>query len=119
MVPDASATLTLTIDHLAPAIDGPHATFPVGGTLLSVSGPLRLTWDATDDLSGVDHYALRQRVDGGSFLTVSLPGPLTETMTRSVQFGREYEFRLRAVDGAGNEDEAATASARPEPHRIG
>ncbi len=63
--------------------------------------PTRVSWSATDATSGVPGYQLEQRTDGGAWVSLTLPGPLVTASVRSLAPGHSYQYRVRAVDGAG------------------
>jgi hypothetical protein len=60
--------------------------------------PVRIAWSGSDVGSGIDHYELVQRIDGGPWVPTSLTGTST---TRSL-YGHTYQFGVRAIDRAGN-----------------
>src|SRR5215210_3969606 len=80
----------------APAVQPPLQSLVMSATLGTVTVPVRLDWSATDGGSGVSQYQLQQSTNSGSFTNVSLsPGSST------------YQFRVRAMDAAGNWSEWA------------
>jgi hypothetical protein len=74
-----------------------------------------LTWAGSDNLSGIDYYELQQRLDGGAWTDYPVLGQIegyVEQMWYIGEAGHTYEFRLHAVDYAGNtESYPATAEA--------
>lgn len=118
---DPVGTGTVWATHQVPALDGtwrtdvvrlvadgdsPTVPGTLTSTLVSPSDllatiPVKLTWGAsTDATSGVARYEIAQSIDGGAFGAVT---PLTATTTtRQLQFNHTYQFRVRAVDTAGN-----------------
>jgi len=82
----------------------PPATVPqfgaaVGPTVL----PVRIGWKAaTDPTSPIAGYQVEMSVKGGEFgATVDLPASKLDT-TRWISYEVPYQFRVRAVDTAGN-----------------
>jgi hypothetical protein len=68
----------------------------------SVSGiPVRLRWtDGTDAGSGIGGYVLQRKVDAGAFVTIARPASTIADV--SLGAGHAYQFRVAAVDRAGN-----------------
>ncbi len=98
-------------DTTAPAVQPPRQDFPTGATLGTSNIPTAISWSATDDQSGVASYELEQRVNGGSFTSVSLPSATSTTKNLQLKPGSTYEFRVRATDGADNTSDWATGPA--------
>lgn len=65
------------------------------------SNSFLVTWNGTDDVSGIDFFELQRQADGGGFttvLTTTLPGSLLQV----VDPDNLYDYRLLAVDNYGN-----------------
>ncbi|MEO7118265.1 MAG: hypothetical protein ABIZ34_04760, partial [Candidatus Limnocylindrales bacterium] len=107
--------VTLIIDHDGPIIEGPWASYEMGGTLSSGSAPLRLSWDGSDAGSGLNEYRLLYAKNGAQWLTVVLSDPLATTAVRTIQFNGQYDFLVHATDRAGNESDAHLAPAQRLP----
>jgi len=98
-------------DAQAPVAHAPINDLTVAGSIVDASSvPVKLSWSATDDQSGVASYELQQSTDSGaSYAKVGLPTPTTTSKTLSLSAGGNYRFRVRAIDGAGNTGEWAEA----------
>ncbi|WP_226021805.1 glycoside hydrolase family 9 protein [Halomicrobium salinisoli] len=91
----------------APDTTAPGAPSPVTVTSMGTTS-LGLSWSAvTDDGSGLDQYVVA--VDGTERTTV--PAGTTSATVDDLDPDTDYEISVRAVDGAGNESEPATATA--------
>ena len=90
-----------TVDTVAPAVEPPAHGFVENSRLGASTVPVKLTWSATDN-SGVAGYELQQSTNGGAYNNVSLPSTTATTMTRTLTPGNTYQFRVRAMDQAGN-----------------
>jgi hypothetical protein len=67
------------------------------------STAVQLSWSASDGQSGVNHLEVQYRVNGGSWQSWSTRPPGTSNNAWFLgEAGKSYEFRLRAVDLAGN-----------------
>ena len=92
-------TDSITLDTTAPTATAPASAI-TAGPLLSGRGSVRLTWSGADDRSGVARYDVAQRRDGGAWSTASTTTPAFVNVALAA--GHTYQFRIRAVDGAGN-----------------
>lgn len=82
-------------------------------SLPSSSGVTRfqLDWTGSDAASGLASFQLQYKVDGGAWLDYPVQfGGTERSMGFTGEIGKRYDFRLRAVDVAGNL-EAYPASA--------
>ena len=61
---------------------------------------VQLAWSATDRTSGVGRYHVQQSTSGRPWATVALP--VTTRLSRALNHGYTYQFRVRAQDRAGN-----------------
>ncbi|MEW6224457.1 MAG: hypothetical protein AB1627_07480 [Chloroflexota bacterium] len=88
-------------DAKAPLIGEPRATARAGKVVGSTAST-RISWSASDALSGLARYQLQQSVNGGTWSTVS--STLTSAYAdRSLRPGSTtYRFRVRGWDAAGN-----------------
>jgi VCBS repeat-containing protein len=95
----AVVTVHVVADTFKPVATAPVQTIGsqiVGATTVKV----HLTWSATDVGSGVAKYELWQSTDGAAYFKVKT----TTAQSANVQFTRNhtYQFRVRAIDKAGN-----------------
>jgi hypothetical protein len=67
------------------------------------STAISLGWKGDDNLSGIEHFELQSNINGGVWedFTPDPRGTSTQMWFIS-QAGKEYGFRLRAIDRAGN-----------------
>lgn len=98
---------------------------PVSGLQASFSnatGVVQLSWEAaTDDGSGVVGYNIYRstQAESGYSKIVSQPTARLSFSDSTVQSNTLYYYRVRAVDGAGNEGDAAQASVRTRGGAVG
>ena len=90
-----------TVDTTPPVASPPRVSF-VPGMTLSANATVRVAWDEAGDDSGIAAYELQRKKDAGSWVSVTLPDPRTTSVDLSLRVGSDYEFRVRARDGAGN-----------------
>lgn len=64
--------------------------------------PVKLSWAGSDDGWGIERYRLQRSVDGGPWEGVGLPTPKTTSITEDLETGHRYQYRVRAIDKAGN-----------------
>jgi hypothetical protein len=64
-----------------------------------------LSWSGTDNLSGVAHYDVQWRENGGEWQMLLEEANQTSYQVTGAQNGVTYEFRIRATDNVGNGDE--------------
>ncbi len=87
-------------DATPPKVEPPAQALLQNSTLGRAAVPVRLSWSATDLHGEVTRYELQQSRDGGSYANVNLPS--ATAVNRSVVFGSNYRFRVRATDDNGN-----------------
>jgi hypothetical protein len=99
-----ASTAQLPSDTTAPA-----ATLTAPNDAATIGASVTLTWTGHDDYSGIAYYQLRERTApySAGFTSWSTPSSwqhLTgNSVTRSgLARGKDYCFKLRAVDNAGN-----------------
>lgn len=99
-----TATVLVSVgpDTTPPTGTAPVESIRTGVSIGSTTVPVRISWSATDVGVGVARYVLQRSVDGGAYVTVSLPTPLTTAANQSLTVGHDYQYRMRAYDGAGN-----------------
>jgi len=108
-----NASPTATVSATTDATDDGDTTAPSAPTGLSVtdttSSSVSVAWDAATDsgASGLDHYVLS--VDGSQ--GQSVPAGTTSATVEGLSAETSYEVGVTAVDGAGNESDAATVTA--------
>jgi hypothetical protein len=96
---DAFRALDVVAPEAATPID---AGFVVNTILNKTSASGRVSWPtATDDLTGISAYGALVRVDSASWVT-QVTATTKRTTDRTFTVGRDYTFRVRARDGAGN-----------------
>ena len=94
----------IALDTASPEVTAPSQELLVGAALGTTAVPVRLRWSGGDATSGVARYQLQQRryVHGAwqpwSWVT---SGTTATRLERQLDPGR-YQFRVRAVDRAGN-----------------
>ena len=108
-IPITSRTIKVGIDTVAPTVTAPKTS--LARAIFFGSAPaVKLTWSATDALSGADRYELARSVDGGAWVTVSKKIHGAPDALLALETGHDYRFRVRAVDRAGNVSAWATGS---------
>ncbi|MEW6649891.1 MAG: peptidoglycan DD-metalloendopeptidase family protein, partial [Chloroflexota bacterium] len=86
-------------------IDGIRPTSQMTGSLPASpqSTAILLNWTAADDVSGVDRVEFQYRVNDGAWQDWNVkPRSASGSVWFLGEGGRKYEFRIRAVDRAGN-----------------
>lgn len=95
---DSTNAKNFTLDLVAPTVSAVTSPASTEGPTFTVS------WTGSDTRSGIDYYILHARVNDGTpsaWITVAeaLESP---TYTICAEGGHTYEFRISAVDIAGN-----------------
>ncbi|MEW6181456.1 MAG: peptidoglycan DD-metalloendopeptidase family protein [Chloroflexota bacterium] len=86
-------------------IDGNKPTSQLTGSLSNPGGStaVRLAWSAQDDVSGISRVDFQYRVNDGGWQDWNFkPAAESGVAWFLGQAGQKYEFRIRAVDRAGN-----------------
>jgi hypothetical protein len=89
-----------TTDSTPPTVTTPTVSLRAGATFGSAI-PIRLAWAGSDAGSGIGHYAVQRKRDGGTWMTLAASVPGTSYST-SLTAGHAYRFRIVAYDKAGN-----------------
>jgi hypothetical protein len=95
-----AAGASFMLDRGAPSASAP--TLAQSGPVSGNTAPVRLTWSGSDALSGVEAYQLQRSVEGGSWVALGLPSPTATQLNTTVELERDYRFRVRSRDRAGN-----------------
>ena len=66
------------------------------------SSSFLVSWSGSDTQSGVASYEVQFREAGGSWGTRTYPASQTSDWATGAEDGKTYEFRVRAIDNAGN-----------------
>lgn len=81
----------------------PEVQFVALGTIKKGKLPLAVRWPAaTPDGAPIDRYQLQRSLDGGPWVTVSLPSRQALSVNLGVKPWTVARFQVRAVDTAGN-----------------
>ncbi len=99
---DGDAIGRAVVDHAPPVVRAPTHGPALNWATGTSTVPMRVGWSATDAKSGVARYELQLRTDGGSYTAVSLPSATSTSIVRHLAPSHAYQFRVRALDGAGN-----------------
>jgi serine protease AprX len=106
--PSNSVTPTAP-DTTAPTVSVPTvrlvAPQTIGSTIV-----VRVSWPAASDPSGIARYDLLKSTNGGSWVAVTLSSPTATSVDLALAYANDYQFTLRATDGAGNSGAYATTS---------
>jgi hypothetical protein len=100
-VPTPTPTPTPTPDLLPPTATTPTNRLVAGSAINGGRTTVRLDWSGSDTGSGIARYEVEQSLDGGPFAPVA-PSLTSPTMDRVLVTGHRYQFKVRAVDIAGN-----------------
>ena len=88
-----------------PDVSRPSTTTPlqrIGTGAPGATIPVNVSWSGTDRGWGIAKYQLQRSIDGGSWQGVSLPTYKTTSITQQLARGHRYQYRVRALDKAGN-----------------
>jgi hypothetical protein len=99
--------LNATYDPTArnPDVYRPNTTAPVqriAGRTYGDTVPVSFSWSGTDTGWGIAKYELQRSVNGGAWHTVTLPAPITTSITQQLTRYVSYRYRVRATDKYGN-----------------
>jgi kumamolisin len=79
----------------APRVSLQNHVGPIKSTV-----PVTVSWSGTDATSGVNHYSLYQRKDGGAYTFVATTTAVSRTLNLAP--GHSYQFAVTGTDNAGN-----------------
>jgi hypothetical protein len=94
----ATLTVTVTPDTLAPAVTAPVVAFGTGR--VDQTAPVRISWMATDTGSGLASYEVQVSIGGAAFQPVYTG--LGTAVKRYYPFKQDLVWRVRATDNEGN-----------------
>ena len=107
----AVETDTIVLDTVKPSVTVPLRGFIAGTGIDAGRIRVHVPWSASDDRSGIARYELEQSTGGvWAMVSTTLTSPSIDRLLATQQ---DYQFRVRAVDGAGN-----TSVATGKPFRI-
>jgi hypothetical protein len=72
---------------------------------------VNFAWSATDSASGISKYQLQQSTDQGAYTDITLPTDTTDWANVFLSPGTTNQFRVRAMDTAGNWSDWASGPA--------
>jgi Bacterial Ig domain/Ig-like domain from next to BRCA1 gene len=95
----------------------PDTTAPNAPTGFSASssqedGLIKLTWEAASDNIGVIGYSIERSTDNSTWEEIESNATSLSYDDVSTSFDKDYYYRIRAFDAAGNKSEYANASAK-------
>jgi hypothetical protein len=97
------ASRAWVVDTAAPVTQPPAQSLATNSTLATSTVPIKFAWSATDDSgSGVVKYQLQRSTNGGAYTDETLSKATATSKTVSLSPGSAYQFRVRAMDRAGN-----------------
>jgi hypothetical protein len=107
----SSVPVRVRVDSFPPVARAPAVAL-VGGTTLGVRTiPVEVSWPAATDVGrGVVGYEL-ERLAGATWTRMALPKPTSRSISVGLNPGITFQYRVRAVDRAGNVGEWAMGSA--------
>ena len=98
-----TATMAVAPDTWAPLAVTPSTRFRRGAVVGPGSVPLTISWPAAIEIgTGVVRYELQRKLDGGTWTDVATPTTTSLSVSQNLPPGRAVQYRVRAVDGAGN-----------------
>jgi hypothetical protein len=99
---EAVKSITVHKDATPPIMtSAPKLRFTKGGTMGAGGvAPITVSWNATDALSGINHYGVWQKTDSGLFVQIGTP--TGKSMKVNLAPGHSYQFAVDAFDNAGN-----------------
>jgi hypothetical protein len=107
--PGSEAPASERGDRRAPVVFAPRVRLRRGSTLGEATGQLR--WDGADAGSGVAAYRVEQRTGSGDWVGLELARPKARKLKVTLDPGRPSQFRVQALDDAGNLSEWVSSSA--------
>src|SRR5207247_6679354 len=99
-VVSAQASDTIVLDTTPPNVSKAPAPAFKKAAVKTGPGtvPITISWKALEALSGVNHYDLMERVDGGAYNPVTLTNPAKASTVLYLLPGHSYQVDGRAAD---------------------
>jgi predicted phage tail protein len=99
----AQANLPVTVVEDLPTAHVPYSAIQVGATMGQTAANVRVLWaSATDPSSPITGYELERSQDGGPWGDTMQRTAAQNEAVITLPYGRAFQFRVRAVDRAGN-----------------
>jgi hypothetical protein len=95
----------------APVVTAPVHSFVPGSTLGTSTVPVQLRWSGSDATGTISSYTLQQSTNGGAWASIWKPSATATSVVRSLAPDSAYQFRVRAVDDAGNQSAWASGQS--------
>ena len=115
----ASATLTVNVAEDPPTAQPPVTSLVSGVAMSKTSAAVRVSWAAaTDAHSAIAGYEVQVSRNGGAWGGTVSRTATQRDATYTLTFDTTYQFRVRAVDAAGNWSPwvAAVSTSRVHPY---
>jgi hypothetical protein len=107
----STVPVSVRVDAFPPVARAPAVALVAGTTLGARTIPVQVAWPAATDVGrGVVAYEL-DRLAGTTWTRMALPKPTSTSISLGLNPGMTFQFRVRAIDRAGNTGEWATGSA--------
>jgi hypothetical protein len=110
--PSDKGDVQVIVDRTGPNVHGPTVMIRDGRIALGPDGTAAaaLGWTATDKHSVVKKVTVQRKVGNGRWRTIAWPKGSSARAT--LKPGRDYRFRVKAVDGYGNASKSRARLAR-------
>ena len=95
----ATVLVTITKDTIAPVAVAPKAWITTGA--VGTTARIVLTFSGTDVGFGIKSFQLSESRNNGAWVVVPVVVG-AHSVVRAVVIGSQYQYRVRAIDGAGN-----------------
>jgi hypothetical protein len=98
-----SSTVSVLPDTIAPTATAPVMRLRSGPTVSPDGESVSVSWPAATDIgTGVAQYEVERQMAGGVWTPVALATPLARSFVEQVVPALAVQYRVRAVDAAGN-----------------
>jgi hypothetical protein len=88
-------------DRSKPTITSTHVDV-ASGAAVGTGTTVTVRWTGHDSGTGLSRYQVQVSRNGGAYASLTLASRLAVSINRTVVFGSSYQFRIRAIDRAGN-----------------
>ena len=102
------ATVTVVVAGDIPVVRPPAMAAIPGSALGTSVLPVRVSWPAATDQSGITRYEIESCVDGGAWGPTAAVSGAILNVTTSLPVGHPGQYRVRARDGVGTWSDWAT-----------
>jgi len=98
----ATASVSILDPQSGPIVSVPQVQFGGTGGVRKAKAYMSVSWMQSSGAGPIVAVELQRTIDGGGWLSMTLPEPAPTSVLKYFKFGRRYVLRVRVTDSEGN-----------------